>query len=158
MISIISDAPIKPKFFKDSASTVNLNLNPNLNPTLTIDARLINSSGIGVYLQNILKSDRLKNYNLKILCKEDEVIFFKDIAAYAEIVAYNAPLYSIKELLQTPAKTLNTDIFWSPHFNVPLFNFAKKLKVVTIHDVFHLAHYNTLTTGQKIYEIGRAHV
>lgn len=118
---------------------------------LTIDARLINSSGIGVYLQNVLKSERLKKYNLKILYKDEELSFFKNIAAYAEMIPYNAPLYSIKELLQTPAKTRNSDIFWSPHFNVPIVNFAKKLKVVTIHDVFHLAHYNTLSTGQKLY-------
>ncbi len=118
---------------------------------LTIDARLINSSGIGVYLQNVLKSERLNNYSLKLLYKEEELSFFKNIAANAELIPYNAPLYSLQELLLTPAKTSNTDIFWSPHFNVPVMNFAKKLKVVTIHDVFHLAHYNTLSTGQKIY-------
>ncbi len=118
---------------------------------LTIDARLINSSGIGVYLQNILKSERLKKYNLTLLYKEEELSYFKNIAAYAKMIAYNAPLYSLQELLQTPAKTREADIFWSPHFNVPIVNVAKKLKVVTIHDVFHLAHYNTLSTGQKIY-------
>ena len=118
---------------------------------LTIDARLINSSGIGVYLQNILKSERLKKYSLKLLYKEEELAFFKNIAAYAEMIPFNSPLYSIQELLHTPAKTRKSDIFWSPHFNVPVVNFAKKLKVVTIHDVFHLAHYNTLSTGQKVY-------
>ncbi len=118
---------------------------------LTIDARLVNSSGIGVYIQNVLKNERLKNYKLKLLFKEVEKDFFKEISDYAEMVTYNAPLYSIDELLNTPAKTLDSDIFWSPHFNVPVVNFAKKLKVVTIHDVFHLAHYGTLSRGQKLY-------
>ena len=118
---------------------------------LTIDARLVNSSGIGVYIQNVLKSERLRNYQLKLLYKEAEKDFFKEISAYAEMVPYNAALYSVIELLNTPSKTTNTDIFWSPHFNVPIINFAKKLKVVTIHDAFHLAHYDTLSLAQKVY-------
>lgn len=118
---------------------------------LTLDARLINTSGIGVYLQNVLQSERLLKYDLRILYKADEKDFFKTIGEKAKMVEYNASLYSIKELLQTPATTKHTDIFWSPHFNVPLINFASKLKVVTIHDVFHLAHYHTLTMAQKLY-------
>jgi glycosyltransferase involved in cell wall biosynthesis len=53
--------------------------------------------------------------------------------------------------MNSPLKTVNTDIFWSPHYNVPIINFASKVKVVTIHDVFHLAYYRTLSLGQKMY-------
>lgn len=118
---------------------------------LTIDARLISSSGIGVYLQNIIKSDLLLQYDLVFLYKEADKSYFNQVKTHANLVRYDAELYSVKELLDSPAKTRKTDIFWSPHYNVPLFNFAKKLKVVTIHDVFHLAYYHTLSLKQKLY-------
>lgn len=118
---------------------------------LTIDARLINSSGIGVYIQNILKSSRLKNYQLRLLYKDAEIDFFNELTSFAEMVPFNAALYSIGELVKTPQKTRHSDVFWSPHFNVPIMNFAKKLKVVTIHDVFHLAHFDTLSKMQQVY-------
>lgn len=118
---------------------------------LTIDARLINSSGIGVYIQNIIRSSLIFNYDLTLLYKSVDKDFYIDMSSKVKLKEYNAELYSIKELLHTPAKTRNTDIFWSPHYNVPLLNFASKLKVVTIHDVFHLAYYHTLSAAQKVY-------
>lgn len=118
---------------------------------LTIDARLISSSGIGVYVQNIIRSSLFLNYNLTLLYRETDKNYFNDIKTCSNLIRYDAELYSIKELLYTPAKTKNTDIFWSPHYNVPVFNFASKLKIVTIHDVFHLAYYHTLSAAQKVY-------
>ena len=118
---------------------------------LTIDARLISSSGIGVYLQNIIKNDLLLNYDVALIHKHADKHYFNDIRSRSKLIEYNAELYSINELLNTPAKTRNTDIFWSPHYNVPLVNFASRLKLVTIHDVFHLAYYHTLSAAQKIY-------
>lgn len=39
----------------------------------------------------------------------------------------------------------------SPHYNIPLLPIKAKHRVVTIHDVFHLAFYNELSLSQKIY-------
>jgi glycosyltransferase involved in cell wall biosynthesis len=118
---------------------------------LTIDARLVSSSGIGVYIQNIIKSPLLLNYDLELLYRAVDRDYFNTVATTVKLTEYNAGLYSINELLNTSFTTRNTDIFWSPHYNVPLFNFASRLNVVTIHDVFHLAYYHTLSTLQKVY-------
>lgn len=118
---------------------------------LTIDARLITNSGIGVYLQNLLKSPLLGNYNLKLLYRHKDKEKFTNLPFTAKLVRYDAGLYSLQELLQTPAKTKGSDVFWSPHYNIPLFSFASKLKVVTIHDVYHLAYFDTLHAKEKVY-------
>jgi glycosyltransferase involved in cell wall biosynthesis len=118
---------------------------------LTIDGRLITNSGIGVYIQNVISETLLSEFDVTILYNTKDQHFFKNLANEATLVPYNAALYSIKELIQTPLKTFASDIFWSPHYNVPLINFAKKLKIVTIHDVYHLAYYKTLSSKQRIY-------
>lgn len=120
----------------------------------TIDARLISSSGIGVYIQNIIASALLSKYQIRLYYRKADSNYFKNIPSNAEMIPFEAELYSIKELLTSPAITANTDIFWSPHYNVPAINFASKLKIVTIHDVFHLAHYRTLSAAQKLYAKG----
>jgi glycosyltransferase involved in cell wall biosynthesis len=117
---------------------------------LTIDARLVKSSGIGVYLQNIIKSPLLDQYELRLILKNNDLDYFRQLCLKAELVEFDAEMYSLKELLYSSAKTINSDIFWSPHYNVPIINFAR-LSVVTIHDVFHLAYYHTLSTAQKAY-------
>jgi len=118
---------------------------------LTIDARLLTSSGIGVYIQNVITSPLLNQFEIRILYNSKDYSFFKSYHYNTKLIAYDAPLYSVKELIETPAKTIGTDIFWSSHYNVPLVNFASTLKVVTIHDVYHLAYYDTLNIKQKIY-------
>jgi glycosyltransferase involved in cell wall biosynthesis len=118
---------------------------------LTLDARLISNSGIGVYLQNVISKLLLTQFEITVLHTSKDFHFFKNVPSGINLVPYNATLYSVKELIATPAKTLGADIFWSPHYNVPLMNFASTLKVVTIHDVYHLAHYDSLNLKQRLY-------
>jgi glycosyltransferase involved in cell wall biosynthesis len=125
---------------------------------LTIDARLITSSGIGVYIQNIIKNPLLASLNVEVICKTSDIEYCKSLNSTVKLKEFNAEIYSLSEFLITPLQTFKTGIFWSPHYNVPVVNFAR-LSVVTIHDVFHLAHYNTLTLPQKMYAkllMGRA--
>jgi glycosyltransferase involved in cell wall biosynthesis len=63
----------------------------------------------------------------------------------------NAPVYSFGEQVELPFKIPHADIFWSPHYNVPIFPIRARKRLVTIHDVFHLAYFNSLTLTQKIY-------
>lgn len=81
-----------------------------------IDARMIRSGGIGTYIQNLLPHLSL------------------------EIAPLKAPIYSLREQLEFPWKIPACDLFFSPHFNVPLLPIRAKKRVVTIHDVFHLDH------------------
>lgn len=115
---------------------------------ICIDARMLFSSGIGTYLQNLLPYFD-NHYRLFLLGNESEIsrIPLKN----AEIIPVSASIYSIKEQLEIPLKAPATDLFWSPHYNTPLLPLRSRKRVVTIHDVFHLKFINTLSFSQKIY-------
>lgn len=108
---------------------------------ITIDARMINASGIGTVIKNILKRIIYlrQDWNFNILGVCDELNKFEYLhECNVNIIECDAPIYSIREqfeLIKTIPK--NTDVFWAPHYNIPIF-YSGKL-VVTVHDVFHLA-------------------
>ena len=108
---------------------------------ITIDARMINASGIGTVIRNILKRIIYleHEWQFNILGDEKELNCFDFLKEKnVSIIDCKAPIYSIKEqfkLIQCIPKT--TDVFWSPHYNIPIFYNGKL--IVTVHDVFHLA-------------------
>ena len=116
---------------------------------LIIDCRMINSSGIGTYIKNLLPF--LENYFDLILLGNEKEIEKLNLSKVKDIIQLNSKIYSIKEQLELFNKTPKGDIFWSPHYNIPIFPIKVKKRVVTIHDVFHLAFYDTLNFKQKIY-------
>ena len=55
-----------------------------------------------------------------------------------KLILCEAPIYSVKEQFELIRKIpKDTDVMWSPHYNIPIFYRGKLL--VTVHDVFHLA-------------------
>lgn len=116
---------------------------------LVIDFRMHKASGIGTYIKSILP----------FLVEKFEVILLgsrAEIQDYAwskgvKILECKSKIYSIKEQLELPLKIPKCDIFWSPHYNIPILPIRAKFRVVTIHDAFHLAFYDTLNFMQKIY-------
>lgn len=108
---------------------------------ITVDARMINSSGIGTVIKNILKrmivlKPEWKFFILGDLLELEKYNFLK--YDNVKLISCNAPIYSIKEQIELIKKIpKETDIMWSPHYNIPVF-YKGKL-IVTIHDVFHLA-------------------
>jgi len=116
---------------------------------LVIDFRMHQSSGIGTYIRNIVP----------FLLDEFELILLgnaEDIKVYAwsdkvKIINFIAPIYSIQEQFEFALKIPPCDVFWSPHFNVPLLPIRAKTRLVTIHDVFHLACKNSLPVIQRLY-------
>lgn len=116
---------------------------------ICIDARMINSSGIGTYLKNVIKNLDRKIFDICLLlnpCMEGKESFESFSIIYA-----NFPVYSIKEQMLLPSKIPSCDIFWSPHFNVPILPIKAKKRVVTIHDLYHLHFYEKLEWKEKIY-------
>jgi glycosyltransferase involved in cell wall biosynthesis len=108
---------------------------------ITVDARMINSSGIGTVIKNILK-------RMIVLKPEWNFFILGDLLTLkkynflkcdnVKLISCNAPIYSIKEQIELVKRIpKDTDIMWSPHYNIPIF-YKGKL-IVTIHDVFHLA-------------------
>lgn len=108
---------------------------------ITVDARMINSSGIGTVIKNILKriivlKPKWKFYILGNLVELKKYDFLN--SNNVTLISCEAPIYSVKEQFELIRKIpKDTDIMWSPHYNIPIFYKGKLL--VTVHDVFHLA-------------------
>jgi glycosyltransferase involved in cell wall biosynthesis len=114
---------------------------------LCIDARMIRNSGIGVYITELLK----------LLSGQFELVLLGDpeqLAAHeqtARIIPFFTPIYSLEEHLQLCRLVPECDIFWSPHYNVPVLPVKAKHRVVTIHDVYHLAFAQEMGIVKKNY-------
>jgi glycosyltransferase involved in cell wall biosynthesis len=108
--------------------------------SLMVDARMVGYSGIGTYLQNLLPRLIVRNPEIGFTLIGGPDLFVHDWARAPQVgrIESLAPPYSIHEqvaaLSRRPA---GTDLFWSPHYNVPLLHRGKLL--VTLHDLAHLA-------------------
>lgn len=99
---------------------------------IAVDARMIKMSGIGTYIQNLMKNDC---YNIALGRKSE----IESIDNKIETIEFDAPIYGIKEQLKFPYKKLKKekpDVLHVPHYNVPIFYRGKM--VVTVHDLTHL--------------------
>lgn len=101
---------------------------------------MINSSGIGTYLCELLKRIvEVDFFNIILLGKAN---FLKQYAwldrLNVKVINFEAAIYSLEEQIEfLKLVPKQTDVFWAPHYNIPLSYHGKLL--VTVHDVFHLA-------------------
>jgi len=102
---------------------------------------MLNSSGIGTYLQNLLPRllQARPRYTFHLL---GDLIQLEKFAwsrsDNASLIRCTAPIYSIAEQVQLSAATpRDTELFWAPHYNIPLRAPGKLM--VTVHDLSHLA-------------------
>lgn len=104
--------------------------------SIAIDARMIEMSGIGTYIQNLIISDI---YDVAI---GDEKLIHK-YNPRIKVISFDAKIYSLKEQLFFPFKKLkkyNVSLIHFPHYNAPIF--CKIPFVSTIHDLTHLIFPN----------------
>jgi glycosyltransferase involved in cell wall biosynthesis len=105
---------------------------------LCIDARKAFDSGIGVVIRSLLGQWQSNGLSITAICnsiaqKEDLSSLFPG-CRYLVVRAAN---YSVQEQLKIPW-TVTGDVFWSPHYNVPI---GVRVPIVsTVHDVLPLAH------------------
>ena len=109
---------------------------------ICIDARWLKHSGIGTYLSEIIpKLIILKpNYHFTVLgnTKSINEILPNNISNIT-IVDFNAKMYSLTEqVLYSKVIPVDTDLYISTHFNIPLF-YSKKI-ITIIYDLYHLAN------------------
>ncbi len=112
---------------------------------LCIDSRMIASSGIGTVLRNVLPF--LTDFRLSLIVNSN---FSKSKETF-RLIQCDASIYSIREQFALPSLIPKCDLFWSPHYNIPIFPIRAKKRVVTIHDTCHLAFKNSLGWKQKFY-------
>lgn len=118
-----------------------LRLAPPRRPIVTVDARLLRASGIGTYLQNLLPliTAARPDWQFNLMGHPEELGSFSWArAGHVDIIPCGAPIYGLREQFQLATRIpRNTNLVWSPHYNIPL-GFRGRL-LVTVHDVCHLA-------------------
>lgn len=123
-----------------------------------IDARMLNQSGIGRYIRNLLDQlqiqDLRNEYIIFLLKRDFERINLKPNFKKVEA---NFKWYSFSEQLKFPGliAKYSIDLMHFPHFNIPIFYKGKF--VVTIHDLIH-QHFSNIrssTHGKLIYKVKR---
>lgn len=108
---------------------------------IAIDLRMLHASGIGTVIQNLvpLVISLYSNIKFYLLGKRRDIELFS--WAYnenTEIINCNSSIYTVSEQIELFRKIpKNISLFWSPHYNIPIFYSGKLL--VTVHDVFHIA-------------------
>lgn len=108
---------------------------------LTIDARMIRSSGIGTIISNILP--RLMalrpDWHYRVLGAPQMLSAYSwSRAGNVEIVPFEAPIYSIREQIAWPARARDrNELLWCPNYNIP-FGWNGRI-MVNVNDVAHLA-------------------
>ena len=106
--------------------------NRDINKKIAIDARMINMSGIGTYIQHLVKEGI---YDIALGNKGEINEYISDI----DVIDYKSKIYGIKEQIKFPYRNLRKlkpDILHIPHYNVPIFYRGRMF--VTIHDLTHL--------------------
>jgi hypothetical protein len=103
--------------------------------SLCVDARMINSSGIGTYLQNVLPY-LTDNFDINLIGNKDELSGF-EWTNRCKIIPFDAKIFSVSEQFYLPLIIPKCDFFWSPHYNVPFLPIRAKKRLVTLHDAFY---------------------
>src|SRR3989338_9980792 len=105
---------------------------------ICIDVRMAFHAGIGTYIRNILPYLKVSNLSIQLLTPLSYVDKWPELHTY-DLISTNAPIYSIQEQMELPFKIPACDLYWTPHYNMPLTPIRAKKRLTSIHDVNHLA-------------------
>jgi len=121
---------------------------------VVIDCRFLYASGLGRYIREIVWRiiPTQPNWSFHLICRnyDDFKVLAREACNAAPIIS-NTGLYSIWEQFDLPMKIPVADIFWSPHYPIPVIGHRAKAQIVTILDVNHLVFKDDLSWLQKIY-------
>jgi len=119
--------------------------------TICVDARMINFSGIGTYIRNLLPIlTKNTSYKYRLLLPADYQGALETFPG-CDLITCSSSIYSLKEQIEIPKKINKCDLFWSPHYNVPLTSIKADKRVVTIHDVLHLRYIKNFSFHKRLY-------
>jgi glycosyltransferase involved in cell wall biosynthesis len=118
-------------------------------PSLVVDARLLNASGIGTVCQNTLPL--LENaFEITLIGNPKHLKNFTSTAAY-KTISFKSEVYSLQEQVEFFLKVPPCDYFFSPHYNIPVLPIKAKRRIVIIHDVNHIALAGNFSLFKKLY-------
>ena len=89
-------------------------------------------------------------FRLKLIINRISLEKEKWIEDY-DLIFSRSPIYSLKEQFELPLLIPKCDLFWSPHYNIPLSPLRARKRVVTIHDACHLTLPNLLSIVERSY-------
>lgn len=122
---------------------------------IVIDCRFMNHSGLGRYTCEIVsRLVHFSEHEYVLLLNRDEINQDFVDACQLDNVSFlyiNAPMYSVKEQILLPIRIPSCDVFWALHYNAPILPVRAKHKMVTIHDVGHLALPEDLSFFKRCY-------
>lgn len=112
---------------------------------VVIDCRMWGEKfgGIGRYVKEIvtnLLQNQTWNCFLVVLNENVKSEIMNAFPSKCEVIVLSAKIFTLKEQMILPLMIPPCDIFWSPYMNVPFLPCRAKYRVVTLHDVFHLAN------------------
>ncbi len=117
---------------------------------LCVDVRMAMCSGIGTYIRNLISGLKEGPFKLRLIA--DPATFTKwPLLSSFDLILTCAPIYSMEEQIKLPFLIPSCDLFWSPHYNIPLMPIRAKKRMVTIHDVYHLAYGHALSFPKRMY-------
>jgi glycosyltransferase involved in cell wall biosynthesis len=121
--------------------------------SITIDTRLINNSGIGTYIKNLVPSviEYFHGLHFNILINPENINFYSHPSFKGNnvsLIECKTDIYSLSSQYEIyKAIPKGTSIFWSPHYVIPIL--YSKTILVTIHDACHLALPDVFSGFQK---------
>jgi glycosyltransferase involved in cell wall biosynthesis len=109
---------------------------------------MLSCSGIGTVVKNLIPPLSTAPFTTQLIVHSNDLEKGLQISSHK---VCNAPIYSIQEQFALPKQIPSCDLFWSPHYNVPIFPIRAKKRIVTIHDAYHLAFQHLLGWKEKLY-------
>lgn len=121
---------------------------------IVVDCRMINASGIGTYIRNILPGIVTSNiFFVTVMGRRNEL---EEFEWYPNVtfVELKSKILSMTEQFELPLKIPRCDIYWAPNINGAIFFTKAKVRVTTIHDVYHLAHRKLFSSFRlRLFEL-----
>jgi len=111
---------------------------------ICIDTRMLSNSGIGVYIKYICNA-LIKQPDYNIYTTTETEFKLKNLGIRNEDNLYNR----IGKVIECPIKRF--DLYWKPHYNMPILPIFASKHITTIHDLYHIAYEKEFTLKQKIH-------
>lgn len=103
---------------------------------VALDCRMINHSGIGTLLRELLSRFLRSDHEFILLGNPSQLAELEQTGC--TVIDFPSPIYSVAEHIKFPRWVLNrVDVLLCPNYNIPLTAYHRV--VVVIHDLAHLA-------------------